>query len=109
MTVWAALGHHGRGAFLPDLKPAGYREHDAGIFSHQSLQNKLFMGTITLLNMAAYHSVQGDEGASRACLKRVVGQIVMLNGGLATTLEVLRKTLSLGMKGLHRRLMRKGP
>mgnify|MGYP001120386096 CR=1 FL=1 len=103
MTIWAVLGHHGRGVYLCDLKPAGYREHDGGIFSLQTIQTQLFMGTITLLTMAAYHHVQGDRGASRACLKRVVGQIVMLNGGSATVKEALRKAFSLFTKRLRGR------
>jgi len=103
MTVWAALGYHGRGKFLPDLKPSAYREHHGGIFSSQALESQLFMGTITLLNMAAYHHTKSDHAASRACLRRAIGQIVMTNGATATLSEALRKSISLWLKSLRRR------
>ncbi|MEO0772027.1 MAG: glycosyltransferase [Pseudomonadota bacterium] len=105
MTVWAMLGHHGRGAYLPDLKPAMYRLHSGGIFSKKGLRTQLFMGTISLMTIAAYHSGQDDQAASRAALRRAIGQIVMLNGGMATVKEAMRKSLSLWSK----RLRKKGP
>ncbi|MEO0371347.1 MAG: glycosyltransferase [Pseudomonadota bacterium] len=105
MTLWSMLGDHGRGVFLPDLKPAFYRQHSGGIFSKKGLQTQLFMGTITLLNIAAYHAMKEDHRASRAALRRVIGQIVMLNGGTATVKEATRKALSLWSK----RLRKKGP
>ena len=106
MTVWAALGHHGRGVFLPELKPAYYRQHDGGIFSKKSLATQLLMGTITLLTMAAYHHAKSDRRASAACMKRALGQIVMLNGAIATCMETLRKSISLLSKTLRRKVAR---
>ncbi|APG45518.1 glycosyltransferase family 2 protein [Phaeobacter porticola] len=101
MTVWAVLGHHGRGKFMPELGKSGYREHGGGIFSKESLDQKLFMGTITLLNMAAFHFAQSDKAAGRACLRRVLGQIVMINGAGASLREVMRKSLSLSLRKIR--------
>lgn len=106
MTVWAALGHHGRGVFLPELKPAYYRQHDGGIFSKKSLETQLFMGTMSLLAMAAYHHAKSDRRASAACMKRALGQIVMLNGASATCMETLRKSISLLIKTLRLKVER---
>lgn len=105
MTVWAALGHHGSGKFLAELKPAFYRIHSGGIFSLQSQSTQLFMGTITLLSMAAYHHERQDYAASRACLKRAIGQIVMIQGGISTIAEATRKSFSLWTKSFRRRLV----
>ncbi|MEM6589886.1 MAG: glycosyltransferase family 2 protein [Pseudomonadota bacterium] len=101
MTVWAALGHHGRGMFLPQIAPSGYRIHSAGMFSTKPQSAKRFAGAMTLLAMAAYHNDQGDKAGMRACIKRLLGLLVELNGVGPSLGEAMRKSISVGLKRLR--------
>ena len=106
LTVWAVLGHHGSGRFMPDLVPTVYNLHPGGIFSQVPRERQTFMTIITLLNIAAYHGDRGDRAASRANLRRVVGQLALHFGLLAVIAEAVRKSASSGIRRLRKKLRR---
>jgi hypothetical protein len=72
LTVWAVLGYHGTGRFMPDLAPTVYNIHTGGILSLAPTSRQYFMTLIALLNIAAYHADKGDPQASSACMRRAI-------------------------------------
>ena len=101
LTVWAVLGHHGSGRFMPDLPPTVYALHPGGILSQAPRGRQVFMLVIALLNIAAYHAEQGDARASRTCIRKVVGHLASNFGALPIIGEVLRRSASTGIKRLR--------
>lgn len=71
-TVWAIVGGMGRGRFLEDLAPVGYRIHDGGIFSAKATSTKYYMGLVARACIAAYHSQEGDSAAESRMLAQTV-------------------------------------
>ncbi|WP_298922053.1 glycosyltransferase family A protein [uncultured Roseobacter sp.] len=69
LTVWAMLGYHGGGRFLPDLPPANYRIHASGLISMQNRERQLFMTALTHFHLAAFHHEQADEIARQISIK----------------------------------------
>ena len=63
LTLWAALGYYGSGRFMPDLAPAWYRVHGAGIISGQAPDRQIMMTALAHCHIAAFHLEQGDKAA----------------------------------------------
>jgi glycosyltransferase involved in cell wall biosynthesis len=93
LTVWAVLGYHGTGRFLPDLPPAHYTLHSRGIYSLAPEGRKTFMLLISQLCIAAYHMEQGDRVAMRRSLGMALRSILVTNGRRNTLKTVLRDLL----------------
>lgn len=72
LMVWAMLGYHGRGRFLPDIEPANYRIHAGGLFSMQVRERQCMMVAVGRLHIAAYHAEQGDKIAHDALMRQMV-------------------------------------
>ena len=56
LCIWSLLGHHGKGKFLDDIKPARYRVHESGIFSKKTRRQRLIMWQITTGALYAYYN-----------------------------------------------------
>lgn len=69
LTVWAMLGYHGSGRYIADMPPANYRIHQGGILSLLPRRKANFMGAMTYLTIAAYHSENNDNSSAKLCLK----------------------------------------
>jgi hypothetical protein len=74
-TVWAIVGGGGRGHFMHDLEPVGYRIHAGGIFSEISESRKYFMSAIARLCIAAYHDQNGNSEAEYQVLSQSVSAL----------------------------------
>ncbi|MGI9249448.1 MAG: glycosyltransferase [Woeseiaceae bacterium] len=59
--IWSLLGHHGKGKYLPDVLPAAYRVHDAGIHSKKDDNERAVMRLITVSALFAYYERLGDK------------------------------------------------
>lgn len=60
-VTWSLLGHHGKGKYLPDIKPAAYRVHDRGIHSSKDDNARAEMRLITISALLAYYVRLGDR------------------------------------------------
>jgi len=69
LTVWGILGYHGSARYLANLPKANYRLHSGGVLSMKSRKVQYFMTALAHFNLAAYHSEQGDETASRKSMQ----------------------------------------
>lgn len=65
LCIWSLLGHHGKGKYLKEIKPAAYRMHDAGIFSSQTQNNRFRMTMHTYLCLALYYENNSDMELSQ--------------------------------------------
>ncbi len=74
-TVWAIVGAMGRGHFLEELEPCGYRIHSGGIFSMRSRRQRYYMSLIANTCIAAYHDDNGDEAAEHQLLNHLVSAL----------------------------------
>jgi hypothetical protein len=94
LTVWAILGYHGRGVFIPDLPPAVYRQHERGILSQQPVPRQFLMTLMAVLCMALYHYEQKDMAGCRLCVRRLFVLLIELLGPwvvIKNVFRVLRK------------------
>lgn len=60
-VTWSLLGHHGKGKYLPDVKPSAYRVHDRGIHSSKDDDERAVMRLITISALYAYYVRLGDK------------------------------------------------
>lgn len=74
-TVWAIVGGMGRGHFMEDLEPVGYRIHAGGIFSEIAKSRKYYMSAIAKLCIAAYHDQNGHSEAEHQVLSQSVSAL----------------------------------
>lgn len=100
LTVWAVLGYHGSGRFMPDLPLTVYNMHAGGVLSLVPTEQQNFMTAIACMNMAAYHGAQGDRAASRACFLRAVYLVIEP----AEAWFLARRALRRGLSRLNRKL-----
>lgn len=79
-TVWAIVGGMGRGRYMEELAPVGYRIHGGGIFSQVASSRKQYMSSIARLCVAAYNDNNGDREAERRLLKQSVSALTVRLG-----------------------------
>ncbi|AYQ27913.1 MULTISPECIES: glycosyltransferase [unclassified Polaromonas] len=65
LCLWSLLGQHGEGKYLGHIKPAVYRAHEGGVFSHQSESNKLRMTMRTYSCLAQYYENRAQKKISQ--------------------------------------------
>lgn len=65
LCLWSLLGQHGEGKYLGHLKPAIYRAHEGGIFSHQNESTKLRMTMRTYSCLAQYYENRAQKETSQ--------------------------------------------
>jgi len=58
---WSMLGAHGKGKYLANVAPGGYRVHGGGIFSMRSEKKKLHMSLQTASCLANYYHHRGNQ------------------------------------------------
>ena len=74
-TVWAIAGELGRGRYIEDLAPIGYRMHSKGVFSLETNKNKFYMSLIAKACIAGYHGNTGDTRAEHPVLSQTVSAL----------------------------------
>lgn len=79
-TVWAIVGGLGRGRFLENIAPSGYRIHGGGIFSQRIKGQKYYMSLIAKTCIAAYHEAIGDAEAEERSLAQTVSALTVRLG-----------------------------
>ena len=70
---WSMLGAHGKGKYLPQIRPAAYRMHPGGIFSQRPQKNKMQMTLHTYACLANFYFRQGDMPLYEHYLVQVFG------------------------------------
>lgn len=103
-TIWAILGGMGRGHFMDDLKPSGYRIHDAGIFSKITQSRKYYMTSITRLCIAAFHNQNGNIDAESLLLSASVSELTSRLGFSRIVYLALRNTVARGVNSFRSRI-----
>lgn len=58
LCLWSLLGHHGRGKYLPNIRPAAYRKHAGGLMSLQPDDHRLRNTAQAFLCLARYYERQ---------------------------------------------------
>lgn len=108
LTVWAMLGYHGRGCYLPDLPRANYRIHQNGLISMQGERRQLFMSALAYSHIAAYHDGQGDFEARQTAIKSMLRFQNKLDMGNFSNVDLdswtLKQLLKLWFKATKRRI-----
>jgi hypothetical protein len=72
ICLWSLLGHHGGGKYLEGIEPAGYRVHQGGVFSMQSMQARRIMVAQSLLCLASVYQRRGQQALSAELLAKAV-------------------------------------
>lgn len=90
-TVWAIVGGMGRGRFLEDLAPVGYRIHDGGIHSTKTTSTRYYMALVAKTCIAAYHANEGDSAAERRILEQTVRDLTARMGLRRVILHATRR------------------
>jgi hypothetical protein len=72
LCLWSLLGSYGQGKYLPQVQPAGYRVHGAGVFSSQTDRNRHLMTAQSLLCLARIYARQGQQEASDVVLLKAI-------------------------------------
>ncbi|MBE9640908.1 glycosyltransferase [Salipiger mangrovisoli] len=75
LTVWALLGAHGRGRFLPDLPRANYRIHAGGTLSMQKRDQKMAMAQLAQACIGLHHLVSGDHRMYHRSMRRFLKMV----------------------------------
>ncbi|MBD1552151.1 glycosyltransferase family 2 protein [Pseudomonas typographi] len=70
---WSLLGAYGKGKYMPDIAPGGYRVHCGGVFSMRSNKRKIHMSLQTHMALANYYQHQGDQKLYEHYLVQVFG------------------------------------
>jgi len=65
MVTWSLLGHHGKGKYLADIRPAAYRVHDGGLHSRKTNRARAAMHLVTVGALFAYYDRIGDAKIAR--------------------------------------------
>jgi glycosyltransferase involved in cell wall biosynthesis len=65
MVTWSLLGHHGKGKYLAEIRPAAYRVHDGGLHSRRGRQVKATMHLVTVGALFAFYDRIGDAKLAR--------------------------------------------
>lgn len=92
LCLWSLLGHHGKGKYLRDIEPAGYRVHPGGVFSTQTERNRQIMTAQSLLCLARVYARQGRLETSNDLLLRA-SRMAGLPLGPADSIRLLGSNL----------------
>jgi hypothetical protein len=68
LCLWSLLGQHGKGKYMAEIDPAGYRVHAGGVFSMQGERNRHLMTAQSLLCLSRLYTRRGDAKAADAVL-----------------------------------------
>lgn len=74
--LMSMLGLHGKGGFIPQIKPAAYRIHAHGIFSGKSIVQRSIMMATTRYWLFVYHQREGRNFVSYHFLGRAIYLLV---------------------------------
>jgi len=72
LCLWSLLGQHGKGKYISDIEPAGYRVHSSGVFSTQTERNRQIMTAQSLLSLSRVYSRQDSERVGDLVLLKAV-------------------------------------
>jgi len=70
---WSMLGAHGKGKYLANITPGGYRVHCGGMFSMRGEKRKLHMSLQTAACLANYYHHRGNQPLYEHFLTQVFG------------------------------------
>jgi len=111
LTVWAMLGYHGGGRFIPDLPRANYRIHQNGLISMQSSRRQKYMSALAYLHIAAYHDGKGDSKGRQAAIKSMLSFQNKLDMGYFSAVNLsdlsLKHLIKLWAKSLKHRIRKR--
>jgi glycosyltransferase involved in cell wall biosynthesis len=65
MVTWSLLGHHGKGKYLANIRPAAYRVHEGGLHSRKANRGRATMHLVTVGALFAYYDRIGDAKLAR--------------------------------------------
>ncbi len=71
---WSLLGAYGKGKFIAEIKPAGYRVHEGGIFSMRSSKQRIQMSMHAYYSLARYYQRIGDQSLYEYFMIQVFSQ-----------------------------------
>jgi len=95
--MWSLLGAHGKGKYLGQIKPAGYRVHNEGVHSTKTIKQKIGMHIITYSALYAYYSRLANSQLSNYFLIKVLKYCFAyfgVKGLIAIAWGVARKKLT---------------
>jgi glycosyltransferase involved in cell wall biosynthesis len=70
---WSMLGAHGKGKYMTDITPGGYRVHCGGMFSMRGEKKKLHMTLQTAACLANYYHHRGNQALYEYYLTQLFG------------------------------------
>lgn len=76
VTVWTRLGDHGKGKYLPQIKPSMYRIHGGGVHSRQSELKREKMRFNTTVALLLYRLNRGERKIAAYFATEVIIQLV---------------------------------
>lgn len=103
LCMWSLLGHHGKGKYLPTIRPAAYRKHAGGLMSQKSRSYRLRATAQAYLCLARYYDrfampKQTDyftRAASKACSDALPVSSGLINVAAIAGRFVLRPLVAL--------------
>ena len=90
LAIWSLLGDHGAGKFLADIGPSLYRQHQGGVHSTASRQQRRKMALETMAGLFSYRLRQGQKELALRHLEDIVVHAAVLIGP-GGSLQLLRR------------------
>jgi hypothetical protein len=72
LCLWSLLGEHGKGKYMDDIMPAGYRVHAGGVFSMQAERSRYLMSAQSLLALARVYARRNQPALSDRLLLKAL-------------------------------------
>lgn len=80
LFIWSILGYHGKGKYLPEIKPSRYRIHPKGVHSSASHIDQYDNTLISYVSLMAYHKRVGNQDIVNYYKKCIIFTIIKTNG-----------------------------
>lgn len=90
LFMWSQLGFHGKGKYMPDIKPSMYRVHSGGVQSMASFRKKQDMLVETYSALFAYYRRLGNIELQDYFRRRVLLASLRASGYTNKTYSLLR-------------------
>lgn len=92
VCISSFLARHGGAHYMPDVKPAAYRAHDAGVWSMRGEVDKVSISVIAFMFIAARYEQEGRDDLKDYFMQRAT-EVLMAPQSTRGLLSVLRNLL----------------
>jgi len=110
LCLWSLLGQHGKGKYVSDIEPAGYRVHAGGVFSTQTALDRKVMTAQSLLSLSRVYARQDRRDVSETVLLKAtvqaaaaLGVVASINLVITTLVRLIGRSMLAAWNRLARR------